>query len=127
LHPWYWSYEYPEFLNGDEDFVQFDGDIVEFNIDYNHYSSQGGNGNQASNYNQSGNTNESGGSNRCRHPIWARRQLNNLNWEFQNRFANIRCSGGYPIGAPGDHSPMSCDLCGKLFCAKASCMCPSDP
>ena len=28
LHQWYWSYEYPDFLNSDGDFVEFDSYLV---------------------------------------------------------------------------------------------------
>jgi len=28
LHQWYWSYEYPDFLNSDGDFVEFDSYAV---------------------------------------------------------------------------------------------------
>ena len=27
-HQWYWSYEYPDFLNSDKDFVEFDSYLV---------------------------------------------------------------------------------------------------
>lgn len=28
LHQWYWSYEYPDFLNSDGDFIEFDSYLV---------------------------------------------------------------------------------------------------
>ena len=27
-HQWYWSYQYPDFLNADEEFIEFDSYIV---------------------------------------------------------------------------------------------------
>ena len=28
MHQWYWSYQYPDFLNSDEEFIEFDSYLV---------------------------------------------------------------------------------------------------
>ena len=36
MHQWYWSYQYPDFLNQDDEFIEFDSYLVP-DLDYIHF------------------------------------------------------------------------------------------
>ena len=39
MHQWYWSYQYPDFLNTDEEFIEFDSYLVpESDLDFIHFA-----------------------------------------------------------------------------------------
>jgi len=131
-HQWYWSYEYPDFLNSDGDFVEFDSYLVPesdlkkgSSIDLVYCSTD-----EVPTITEINETpNGQGPHGRCSHPVLERRAfpipedktLQNMNRYFEGN--TTKCRGGYIY----THQPVQCTSCYRIFCPFGFYSCNSCP